>query len=111
MKEHLINEVVITLMMDRFVTREELCDMLHCSDRMARKEIQWLKMHYPIIHTSNHKGYKIACRESEIKMVEDSIKNNRNKALSIFKGSKQLKAFMQSISPEKADQLQFNFEL
>ena len=96
------------LLTERFYTKPELRDLFCVSDRVIRKMVQDLKQHYPVISTSNHAGWKIATSAEDIPLVEDSIRNNRAKAISIFEGQKQLKAFLRNYDQPEFEQLQLD---
>lgn len=87
------NEIISELK-KRFCTREEISVWLNCHDRSARRFIENIKSEFPVIHSSRIKGYKIATTKEDLKLVEESIKDNRSKAIAIFEGSKQLNNFV-----------------
>lgn len=61
------NHPIIDLLLDdKPKTREELCEILHVSDRNLRLVIAECSMHYPIIATSDKKGYRRAKNLNEI---------------------------------------------
>jgi len=91
-----------------FVTRDQLASMLKCSDRQARLFIQEVKKRLPVISSSKIKGYKIATTADDLALVEQAIKDNRAKALSILAGQKELKKFMKSYHKD-VEQLTFDF--
>ena len=98
-------KLLAELLHQRFYTKPELMDILHVPDRVLRKMVQTLKRLYPVISTSNHAGWKIATTADDIPLVEDSIHNNRSKAISIFEGQKQLKEFLKAQNREEGKQL------
>lgn len=98
-------KLLAELLHQRFYTKPELMDILHVPDRVLRKMVQTLKRLYPVISTSNHAGWKIATTSDDIPLVEDSIRNNRSKAISIFEGQKQLKEFLKAQNHEEGEQL------
>lgn len=100
---------VIELMKTRFVQKEELMDLFHMSDRSVRQLVQSIKMFYPVISSSNFKGYKIATSEKDLALVEDALRNNRAKALSIFAGQKELRKFRDGLMKEGYEQLNLDF--
>ena len=99
-------KLLASLLQGRFYTKPELQDLFSVSDRVIRKMVQELKRHYPVISTSNHAGWKIATTAADIPLVEDSIRNNRSKAISIFEGQKQLKAFLRNFDQPEFEQLE-----
>ena len=101
-------KLLASLLQERFYTKPELRGLFHVSDRVIRKMVQELKKHYPVISTSNHAGWKIATTAADIPLVEDSIRNNRSKAISIFEGQKQLKAFLRNFDQPEFEQLTLN---
>lgn len=101
-------KLLASLLKERFYTKPELRDLFHVGDRKIRGMVQELKRHYPVISTSNHAGWKIATTASDIPLVKDSICNNRAKAISIFEGQKQLKAFLRSFDQPEYEQLTLN---
>lgn len=101
-------KLLASLLRERFYTKPELRALFHVSDRVIRKMVQELKQLYPVISTSNHAGWKIATTAEDIPLVEDSIRNNRSKAISIFEGQKQLKAFLRDFARPEFEQLTLN---
>lgn len=101
-------KLLASLLRERFYTKPELRALFHVSDREIRKMVQDLKQVYPVISTSNHAGWKIATTAADIPLVEDSIRNNRSKAISIFEGQKQLKAFLRNFDQPEFEQLTLN---
>lgn len=101
-------KLLASLLKDRFYTKPELRALFHVSDRGIRKMVQELKQVYPVISTSNHAGWKIATTVEDIPLVKDSITNNRAKAISIFEGQKQLKAFLKKFDQQEYEQLTLN---
>lgn len=98
-------KLLADLLRERFYTKPELMDILHVGDRVLRKMVQDLKRLYPVISTSNHAGWKIATTAEDIPLVEDSIRNNRSKAISIFEGQKQLRSFLALHNKPEFEQL------
>lgn len=96
---------MVELLQERFVTKGELMELFNMSDRVCRATVQVIKRSYPVISTSNHVGYKIATSEADLPLVEDSLRNNKAKAISIFEGQKQLKAFYKKFKREDFEQL------
>jgi len=60
-KSPLLNYMVAVEMIepDHIFTRDELSRVFETSDRAIRKEMEHLANFYPVISTSNKKGYKI----------------------------------------------------
>ena len=55
------NNQIIMLALKDIITRQELCDMLHCSDAEARTIIRECSHLYPVIfHSKIQKGYRLA---------------------------------------------------
>lgn len=104
-----MTEQIIKLLQERFVTREELCSLLHTNDRQVRNEIMYLRRTYPIISTSGRKGYKIATSNEDLQLAKQSMKELRNKALTTLKGYKQIKNFIKGFE-EIDPQLELEFE-
>lgn len=102
-------QTAIGMMMTRFVQKEELMAVLHMSDRSVRALVQDIKLDYPVISTSNVKGYKIATSDADLGLVEDALRNNRAKALSIFEGQKKLREFRDGHMKSGYEQLELNF--
>lgn len=102
-------ELVTELLKEKYVTRGELCDILHSSDRSVRAIIQAVKREYPVISTSSRSGYKIASTADDLPAVEDSLRNNRAKAISIFEGQKKLREFRDKLTHNAAEQLHLEF--
>lgn len=107
-KENWKEAHVILNMKYGFVSRDQVASILKCGDRQARLFIQKVKKYYPVISSSKNKGYKIATTADDLALVEQSIKDNRAKAISIFEGQKKLKDFMKSYHKD-VEQLTFNF--
>jgi hypothetical protein len=101
-------EYAIYRMRCGFVTRDQLASILKCGDRQARLFMQEVKKQFPVISSSKIKGYKIASTASDLALVEQSIRDNRAKAISIFEGQKKLKDFMKSYHKDM-EQLTFDF--
>ena len=97
--------MIVELLKERFVTRGELSGLFNMSDRNVRACIADLKKEFPIISTSNQCGYKIATTESDLPLVEDSLRNNRNKAIAILVGMKKLKEFYRQHRHEEFEQM------
>lgn len=102
-----MKELIINMLKVRFVTKSELIELFHLSDRSIRALVQQIKKDYPVISTSNKKGWKIATNVDDLPFVEDSLRNNRAKAITILEGQKQLKLFCKSHKKTKYEQLTF----
>ncbi len=102
---------IIDLLKERFVSRAELMHLTNKSDRAVRAMVQELKKEYPVISSSNFRGYKIATDADDLSLVDNAIRDNRSKAISIFEGQKKLKEFYSAFT-EDADrhtQLKLDF--
>jgi hypothetical protein len=104
-----INNLMVEMLLDRFVTKPELQDLFNLSERQVRLEIQKIKLFYPVICSCNRKGWKIATTEDDIPLVEESIRENRQKAISIFEGQKKLREFLKGYDREGDPQMSFDF--
>lgn len=103
------NEEIIAVMKTRVVTVDELQQWLGKNNRSARHWLSELGKVFPVISTSNLKGHKIATSAEDLALVADSIKNRRNKAISIFEGSKQLRIFQKQFGVTDDGQLSLEF--
>lgn len=55
---------------ERFVEKQELCDVIGCSnERTVRDVIAYVAMYYPIIANSAQSGYKLARKMSDVDAV------------------------------------------
>ncbi len=98
-------ELIVEMLKERFVTRRELCEMFNLTDRRARLEVQRLKLLYPVISSRNRRGWKIAVCEADIPLAEESVAENRRKAITLLKGQKRLREFLETFDKEGAEQL------
>ncbi len=96
---------IVEMLKERFVTKPELRDLFGLSDRKARLTMQYLKMEYPVISTCNRKGWKIATSEADISLAGESLAENRRKAITIFKGQKRLREFLESFGKNDFEQM------
>lgn len=73
------NHPIIELLFER-ITKEDICKVLHCSEREARGIIAECAMFYPVIALSNKKGYRLARKIDELSLeglvTEYDIVNN-----------------------------------
>ena len=89
-KEQYNNPIVYILFANEPLTKEEIGDKLHVSgDRQIREIIAECSMHYPIIATSNRKGYRRAkdittlegeALEAEIEELEKQLKTDKEES-------------------------------
>lgn len=97
--------MIVEMLKERFVTRPELRDMFGLPDRTARRVMQRLKLAYPVISSCNRRGYKIAVGEDDIPHAQESLAENRRKAITIFEGQKRLREFLESFGKNDFEQL------
>lgn len=98
-------EMIVAMLQQRFVTKQELQDILNLDEREVRRAIQAIKLDYPVISSCNRKRWKIATAEADIPLVTDSLKDNRKKAVSIFAGQRHLREFLKSFNHDYVEQL------
>lgn len=112
-KEQYNNPIVSILFANEPLTKEEIGDKLHVSsDRQIREIIAECSMHYPIIATSNRKGYRRAkdittlegeALEAEIEEIEHQINEHKNRIKCLRKKMKPLIAWL-SVAKKKRDE-------
>lgn len=112
-KEQYNNPIVSILFANEPLTKEEIGDKLHISsDRQIREIIAECSMHYPIIATSNRKGYRRAkdiatlegeALEAEIEEIEHQINEHKNRIKCLRKKMKPLIAWL-SVAKKKRDE-------
>lgn len=112
-KEQYNNPIVYILFANEPLTKEEIGDKLHVSsDRQIREIIAECSMHYPIIATSNRKGYRRAkdiatlegeALEAEIEEIEHQINEHKNRIKCLRKKMKPLIAWL-SVAKKKRDE-------
>lgn len=89
-------EKIIAELKKRFVTREELRELLNAeSDTAAR---HWLKENvkksYPVICTSSRIGYKIATSAEDLELAKECSRENHRKAATLHRNTNVLDAWI-----------------
>lgn len=64
------NSPLIELLGTGRKTKEQLMDILHCSDRTVRALVSELAMYYPVISSSDKKGYLLPKEPSKCERAE-----------------------------------------
>lgn len=112
-KEQYNHPIIDLLFSNEPLTKEELCAKLHIeSDRAIRDVIAQCSMHYPVIATSNKRGYRRAKSidtlagadlEKEIEEVEHQLNELKSRVTCLKKRMKPLVAWL-SIARKRANQ-------
>lgn len=91
------------------VTREQLAMALNLSDRAVRKLIQDARDRGEIIiNEQDGEGYYISGREEDL---HKQYRANQNRAMSILKQQKHLRAKIQAKAAERSGQMELNLDL
>ena len=108
-KENYKSPIIELLLSDEPRTRQELMKILHTSDRQVRNVISTCKAHYPVISTSDKKGYrrakdftKLNCidLQNEIDEVQHQINETRSRIKCLKKTLKPLIAWLSKAEKE-----------
>lgn len=84
-------------LLKRGTNREELSNLLHCSDAQARQEVSEVSLFYPLISSSSKVGYRLAKNINE--MNEEELKEEINLVqLTINEHLSRVKALKKNVS-------------
>lgn len=103
---------IIAALKERWVSREELSQMLGLSERKAREWAEdltqrLLPINLCVLSTSAKKGYHIPNpnNEEDIKLAEGALEELKSKAISIFERRKPIENFIKNVDPQRDVQL------
>ena len=102
------SEIILALE-SRWVSREELSEMLGASDRVARGYIEELNLRLKshdkcVLSSSTRKGYHIGnpCSDEDIALANAVLVELKNKAISLFERRQSIENFIKMAESAKA---------
>lgn len=94
--------------------REELRNLLNCTDSQARHEVAEISLFYPVISSSGSKGYRLPKNieemseselEEEIKVVERTLNEHLSRVKCLRKKCKPLIAWLKVAEKKKNEEV------
>ena len=109
---------IILALESRWVTREELTDMLGATDRAARSYIEELNIRLKshgkcVLSSSSRRGYHIGnpYNEEDIALANAVLVELKNKAISLFERRQSVENFIKMAESAKASETEVQLSL
>jgi len=84
MNEKQLKEVIVAMMKQKPVTRNELRTILGMGDAAARAWVaDNIKTEYPVICTTNQRGYFIPTKPEHLELAKAAVRENHRKAATL----------------------------